>query len=106
MDIGEWVASVGDGWCLDASCAETSESGRWANHRLLPNSKLYALVDSRDEFLLRPHDKCTHFLNLVALSDIDIGEEIFVDYGTGYWSRGKYLLRYYWYGLPELIELL
>ena len=73
MDIGEWVASVGDGWCLDASCAETSESGRWANHRLLPNSKLYALVDSRGELLLRPHDTSTHFLNLVALSDIDGG---------------------------------
>ena len=105
---GEYVAGVGGGWGVDSSNDEGEESGRWCNHSITPNAKLYEPQGS-----MYDPEYDTYFVNVVCMERIDRNEEIFLDYGRDYFETDtvtvqniiQHLDSIYWYGLPKLITL-
>ena len=78
---GEFVAGVGGGWGVDSSNEEVEESGRWCNHSITPNAKLY-----QPEGGLYDVECDTYFLYVICMESIDINDEIFIDYGPHYFE--------------------
>jgi len=64
-------------WIIDA--AKVGNNTRYENHAKKPNFNCEAqirLVNGE------------HRIGLVATKKIDVGEEILLDYGEGYWTNG------------------
>ena len=71
-------------------------SGRWINHRLNPNARLIQPWES--DGILRYKDK--HAIIVECIEEIQVGEEIFIDYGIEYFTKDGVLdFDSYSYGL-------
>ena len=71
-------------------------SGRWINHRLNPNARLIQPWESNG--ILRYKEK--HAIIVECIEEIQVGEEIFIDYGIEYFMKDGVLdFDSYAYGL-------
>lgn len=74
-------------WVPQVDAGEVGNEARYANHADYPNGILVKRCNSNCP--TRMCGKCTMVPHLVALRDIEPGDEITINYGSSYWKKIK-----------------
>ena len=91
---------MGNGKSIDTR--GSLESGKWINHSLTPNCRMFIPSAGLYDSVYK-----VHFVYVIAVDDIPFNREIFVDYGVQYFTdtiTGK-IDPVYWFGLPPLLVI-